>query len=83
NKCYKCERSYSSPSHLINHMANIHHIHLKPRPQSNEERPASEKYDFTYQRLATYERVLFECPSCWFYTYPNLQKLAKHVQNFH
>ncbi|KAI8094305.1 hypothetical protein BDF21DRAFT_394759 [Thamnidium elegans] len=83
NTCYKCERSYSSPSHLINHMANIHHIHLNPRPQSDEERPVSKKYEFTYRRLTTYQRVLFGCPSCWFYSYRNLQTLAKHIQNSH
>lgn len=82
NMCCECGISYSSPSYLIKHMSKQHDIILQPRKQRRS-RPRSTKYDFVKSKNIPHRRLLYGCPSCWFYCPQDLNRLAQHYEDIH
>jgi Pyruvate/2-oxoacid:ferredoxin oxidoreductase delta subunit len=82
NVCCECGNSYASPSYLIKHMMKDHQIQLHPRMQ-RKSRPLSTKYKFVKVNTAPHRRVLYGCPSCWFYCPQDLERLANHIHDIH
>lgn len=82
NVCCVCGSPYASPSYLIKHMMQVHNLQLHPRPQSKS-RPPSIKYDFVKAKSEPHQHLLYGCPSCWFYTTQDLERLKEHIQSTH
>lgn len=82
NPCYECYKLFATPASLIRHMKTAHSVELPSRANAKS-RPRSTKYQFVTKKSQDHRRVLFGCPSCWFYCKKDFGRMEKHVKEIH